>query len=637
MKNNKITAIASFLLALFLTGCAPIGVMGPSGEIGPSGPIGEPGVSGPVGEDAKTPYELYCELHPEYTGSEDQFYDDVTNGRLSDDNFHTVTFISNCDTVIEPKIVFHGDKIEEPEVSKEYHSLLGWFDEDGYQWNFAGGTITEDLTLTAEWHNLKILNGIEILNKSDFLNGITTESEPIELKYQAIYTYGYVDVPEDVTITSSNPKIAFVDGTTVSFLYPGSSIIEIEYQGYSDVALVVVEDKQEPSVPPHIHEYIDGECSCGDKDPDYVPPVVEPEDPDIPSNEEITVYYGNIHEWSNVYAYIWNEDNYYIAYPGEELTLDTETGYYSYTFSNEYTNIIFNDGDSQQTKDISLSSYSEDTPYYNEVLNEWVEIPDEKETIVKETKTITFKNNWLWEDVRVYFWGSLSEVNPEWPGYNMTLDRSESDYDFYTYEIPSDVTGYLFTGIKNDGSNTLDKSPDIDNTNPNFLNENGYWEMHWNNENQVNFIENTIVEPEVPEVEKTTTSLDFSVNSNRISYEAKVQQTWKYNNLTFINNKSESTTNIRDAVSNNDGHVRCYKNSEIVIQHTKNIYSIVFYMTSPSYAQDFMSSLSDIGCEVELKNDKEIVVTLNTPSKSLTISKLAAATRINSITVEHEK
>ena len=224
--------------------------------------------------------------------------------------------------------------------------------------------------------------------------------------------------------------------------------------------------------------------------------------------ENITVYYGNPSNWTTVYAYVWDASGTpKVAWPGEPMTKDTETGLWTYTFTDNYSNIIFNKGEGgtgNQTADISLSGYSVDTPYYNGT--KWTAIPTGEEPVVPpvdpeepenpdqpeeptgDTFTVTFQNNWLWTDVKIYFWGSATTAAPTWPGVSMTKSTNDGSYDYYTFTLPKDVTGFIFSGIKDDGSGTRDQSPDITSTNPNFLNSNGYWKMDWADGNKVVFV-----------------------------------------------------------------------------------------------------------------------------------------------------
>ncbi|MBR2715394.1 MAG: starch-binding protein [Ruminococcus sp.] len=84
--------------------------------------------------------------------------------------------------------------------------------------------------------------------------------------------------------------------------------------------------------------------------------------------------------------------------------------------------------------------------------------PSEDDT---EYMTIYFQNNWLWSDVKAYFWGSASANSGEYPGDAMKLYDNDGTYDVYMVKVPTDIEGIIFNGIKDDGTGTLDKTPDI--------------------------------------------------------------------------------------------------------------------------------------------------------------------------------
>ena len=56
------------------------GEQGPKGDKGDTGPKGDKGEDG---KDGKSAYDLYKEKHPEYQGSEEEWLDDLTSGRLT--------------------------------------------------------------------------------------------------------------------------------------------------------------------------------------------------------------------------------------------------------------------------------------------------------------------------------------------------------------------------------------------------------------------------------------------------------------------------------------------------------------------------------------------------------------------------
>lgn len=70
MKKNAIIAVLSTVILSMLASCALV--------IGPTSPSTPPSNEC---QDGKSAYELYCEAHPEYTGSEEEWLDDLVNGR----------------------------------------------------------------------------------------------------------------------------------------------------------------------------------------------------------------------------------------------------------------------------------------------------------------------------------------------------------------------------------------------------------------------------------------------------------------------------------------------------------------------------------------------------------------------------
>ena len=70
---------------------------------------------------------------------------------------YTVTFDTRGGTPCDPIKVAFGEKIPEPQTSRDYHELIGWHTQSGSTWNFDASTVTSDLTLKAIW-NSKTVN-----------------------------------------------------------------------------------------------------------------------------------------------------------------------------------------------------------------------------------------------------------------------------------------------------------------------------------------------------------------------------------------------------------------------------------------------------------------------------------------------
>ena len=63
---------------------------------------------------------------------------------------YTVTFNSNGGTDVTAQTVFSGGKASEPDVTRTGYTLKGWYNGES-EWNFDTGTVTTDITLTAQW------------------------------------------------------------------------------------------------------------------------------------------------------------------------------------------------------------------------------------------------------------------------------------------------------------------------------------------------------------------------------------------------------------------------------------------------------------------------------------------------------
>ncbi len=81
---------------------------------------------------------------------------------------------------------------------------------------------------------------------------------------------------------------------------------------------------------------------------------------------------------------------------------------------------------------------------------------------LNDTVAIYFRNDWYWSDVRVHYWNGASEN--DWPGDAMTWVANDSTYDYYKFDLPTAVAGFMFTDASQivDGDVANDKkTPDI--------------------------------------------------------------------------------------------------------------------------------------------------------------------------------
>ena len=116
-----------------------------------------------TGEAGKSAYELYIELHPEYTGDEEQWLSDLINGLLSEENYkyYNVTFDDGCGNKNDISVLAKHplDKPEDPK--RVGYIFVGWY-SDGEEWNFNANVVLKDLTLQAKWVRASIQPSVNI-------------------------------------------------------------------------------------------------------------------------------------------------------------------------------------------------------------------------------------------------------------------------------------------------------------------------------------------------------------------------------------------------------------------------------------------------------------------------------------------
>lgn len=123
----------------------------------------------------KGAYELYCEANPGYTGTEAEWLEALRGGKLT--MVYTVTFDTGCGETPFTQAVRLGEKASCPVVPERLgYRLAGWLCADGEAWNFDTDTVSKDMTLTAIWEyatlELPVINidtsGAAIQSKEDY-------------------------------------------------------------------------------------------------------------------------------------------------------------------------------------------------------------------------------------------------------------------------------------------------------------------------------------------------------------------------------------------------------------------------------------------------------------------------------------
>ena len=148
-----------------------------------------------------------------------------------------------------------------------------------------------------------------------------------------------------------------------------------------------------------------------------------------------TIYFVNEKGWAKVNAYVWT-DNPYKPWPGEAMTKVEGKTYggkdvYTYTYPANNSKVIFNDGGSNQTGDLT---YSEATPYYyNDKWNASIAYDKAKYTV-----TVTAEN------------GTVTGAGEYEEGKEATLTATAAEgYEFVNWtkgeEVVSTENPYKFT------------------------------------------------------------------------------------------------------------------------------------------------------------------------------------------------
>ena len=184
-------------------------------------------IKGEDGKDGKSAYELYKEKFG-YEGTEEEWLFDLANGNLASKQKFEVRFDTNGGNEIPSLTVVEGGKITQPETpTKSGYTFDGWY-VGNEKWSFAGGSVTENITLTAKW-SVVTYNITYTLN-GGILDSITT-------------TYTVED-----EITLSEPII--IGGTFIGWTYEGQDTpkkdVKIPLGSTKDITFVANWDKNAP-------------------------------------------------------------------------------------------------------------------------------------------------------------------------------------------------------------------------------------------------------------------------------------------------------------------------------------------------------------------------------------------------------
>ncbi len=142
--------------------------------------------------------------------------DNITLVAKWDKKQYTVTFVTNCDAVVAPQTVNHGETATQPSaISRDGYKFTAWFNgADEYDFTSA---VIANITLTAQWEELKYYTinfkvGNEIVYTESVEEGknATPPADPtMEGQTFIGWTSGYTSVSADATVEAVFAPIVY--------------------------------------------------------------------------------------------------------------------------------------------------------------------------------------------------------------------------------------------------------------------------------------------------------------------------------------------------------------------------------------------------------------------------------------------
>ena len=197
-----------------------------------------------------------------------------------------------------------------------------------------------------------------------------------------------------------------------------------------------------------------------------------PEELSIPQYKVYVYNYGT--NWSNIYLYMWDENETFIfgAWPGATTTTKETINGYEYLVwtmpknaTGKKVSAILNNNSGAQTADYSLGTIDSDKYI---LLNSGVadEIKDinnpEPEVPATTHKIYVYKHNNSWTTLNLYSWDATTQATYTggWPGSKTTVTEVINGYTYYVWEMPAAATDRQIRMIFNNGSaQTGDSDP----------------------------------------------------------------------------------------------------------------------------------------------------------------------------------
>ena len=160
-----------------------------------------------------------------------------------------------------------------------------------------------------------------------------------------------------------------------------------------------------------------------------------------------TLYFNNNStNWSNVYVYAWSGSStqHTGSWPGTAMTLaDGEYNVYTYEVPTDATYIIFNNGGSLQTADLTIPSTASGLDMYNSASSTWKTYSAASSDDPGSITLYCDASVVGWSTVYIYAWTGDTQYTGAWPGIQMPLADGESA--IYSYELTTEATNVIFS------------------------------------------------------------------------------------------------------------------------------------------------------------------------------------------------
>ena len=293
-------------------------------------------------------------------------------------------------------------------------------------------------TTYATWFNSATLTNATMTKSNNiFTITVTDGTAPVVINFvkasqfkelTVIYTIvgGTEPVKYTVTVKAENGT---VEGAGEYEEGAEATLTATANEGYEFTCWTVGEDTVSTKNPYKFNVTADVEVVANFQEAAVVEPTTE------------TVYFINNKSWSKVNVYAWEPQN--ANWPGVAATKEAEQigGYDVYSFTAEagkYANVIFNNGNGQQTADLKWTAGK----YV--INNQWYTKEEAEAALAKpvEYEYVYFVDNQGWGKANIYTW--TPEVGT-WPGVAMTKEAEQlAGYDVYSYKAEK---GSSFGGI----------------------------------------------------------------------------------------------------------------------------------------------------------------------------------------------